>query len=461
MLRIHGAGRRLGDGLRRRDFLRVGTIAGLGLGLPGLAQARADGEGAARSCILLFPFGGPSQIDTFDPKPDAPEAIRGEFRPIATAVPGVQVSELFPELARLADRFTIVRSVTHGDVNHTTAGYSLLTGRVHAKASDPLGGIAARPSPDDPPHIGSIVARARGGSGGLPPFVTMPEVVRDANIHEVPGQGPGFLGGAYGPVLFEADAKAGRFPPPDVFAPPDLGSLRLDGRRSLRDRIDSALAGIESGGRLEGLDAHYRRAFGLLRSGAARRAFDLEAEPLRVRDAYGPHLFGQGCLLARRLVEAGVSLVTVYWHYEGPEDSPCWDTHENNFRHLRERLAPPADRAVSRLLLDLESRGLLDETLVVWVGEFGRSPRINPKAGREHWPRVQSAILAGAGIARGRVYGASDRIGGYPADAPVSPADLGATILERLGIPPAMELVDRIGRPFRASEGTPVTGLIG
>lgn len=465
MWTIRGRSARLCDGSTRREFLRVGAVSGL-IGLPGLLRAEAEARGGttfgkAKRCILLFPFGGPSQIDTFDPKPDAPEGVRGEFKPIETSVPGVRIGEMFPRLAGMADKYAIVRSVTHADAVHTTAGYTMLTGRPHARANDPAGGIAVRPTPDDHPHVGSIVASARDGAGGLPPFVSMPEVVRDAGLYEVPGQGPGFLGGRNGPMLFEADAKRRRFSAPDFFAPADLGEGRLADRRSLREQLDRRVGQVEAGGRLAALDAHYQRAFDLVRSPAARRAFDLEAEPVRERDAYGHHLFGQGCLLARRLIEAGVALVTVYWHYEGPEDSPAWDTHENNFKHFRERLAPPSDRAFARLLEDLSGRGLLEETLVVWMGEFGRSPRVNPKAGREHWPHVQSVVLAGAGIAGGSVFGSSDRIGGYPASDPVAPADLAATILHSLGIRPELELRDRIGRPFPASEGTPLHALFG
>jgi hypothetical protein len=294
----------------------------------------------------------------------------------------------------------------------------------------------------------------------MPPFVSLPEVVRDAGVNEVPGQGAGFLGGRFAPLLFAADHRHSGFPPPDVFAPAGLDAGRLEGRRSLQARLDRRLAAVDSDSRIATLDAHVHRAFDLLRSPAARRAFDLQAEPPRRRAAYGPHLFGQGCLLARRLIESGVSLVTVYWHYEGPEDSPCWDTHENNFRHLRERLAPPADRAFASLLEDLRERGLLEETLVVWMGEFGRSPRVNSKAGRDHWPHVQSVIVAGAGIAGGRVYGSSDRIGAYPADAPVTPADLGATLLHLLGVRPELALRDRVNRPFPASTGTPIAALL-
>jgi hypothetical protein len=465
MLTIQGKARMLCDRSSRREFLRIGTIAGLGLSLPDLLRTasasapNAAGFGRAKRCILLFPFGGPSQLDSFDPKPHAPDAYRGEFQPIATRVPSIQITELFPRLAQQADKFTIVRSVTHTDAVHTSAGYTMLTGKRHPRANDPAGATAIRPAPDDHPHVGSILAYARRLHSGLPPFVTLPESVHDAGVNELPGQGAGFLGGRYAPLLFEADARRAGFPAPDVFAPDDLDAGRLDGRQALRAKLDGRLAAFEANGQLASLDGHYQRAFDLLRSQAARRAFDLEAEPPTARDAYGRHLFGQGCMLARRLVEAGVDLVSVYWHYEGPDDSPCWDTHENNFRHMRERLAPPADRAFARLLEDLAERGLLDDTLVVWMGEFGRSPRINAKAGRDHWPHVQSVVLAGGGVAGGGVYGRSDPLGGYPVDLPVTPADLGATLLHLLGIPPETELHDRTGRPFTASNGTPIRAL--
>jgi arylsulfatase A-like enzyme len=217
---------------------------------------------------------------------------------------------------------------------------------------------------------------------------------------------------------------------------------------------------MDAQGQFDGLDAYHQQAFQMIGSAAARNAFDLDREPAQVREAYGPHLFGQGCLLARRLLEAGVLLTTVYWHYEGPDDSPVWDTHENNFRHLRERLAPPTDQAVSALLDDLSQRGLLDDTLVICMGEFGRSPKINAKAGRDHWPGVQSILLAGAGLPGGAVYGASDQHGGYPAENAVAPPDLFATFLHLLGIQPHAQLQDYQGRPIRATRGRPIEGLL-
>jgi hypothetical protein len=468
MISIEGRPRRLCDGMPRRAFLRVGSIAGLGLAWPHLIRADSASSttesdrdaGRARRCILLFPFGGPSQIDTLDPKPDAPAEIRGEFRPIATAVPGTYITELFPGLARLADRFSLVRSVTHTDSVHTSAGYWMLTGNRHPQANIANSATMIHPTPDDRPHIGALLAHLRPGPADVPPYVNLPEVVKDAGVNEMPGQGAGFLGGRFAPLLLEGDPATGRLPGPEALATGELDPLRMRSRRTLRRQLESRLDRLAAHPRLFELDEQYLRAFDLLGSPRVRDAFDIELESARAREAYGSHLFGQGCLLARRLVEAGVPLVTVFWHYEGPDDSPCWDTHENNFQHLRERLAPHADRAFAQLLRDLEARGLLEQTLVVWMGEFGRSPRVNPKAGREHWPHVHSMILAGGGIARGQVYGASDQIGGYPSSSPVSPGDVGATILHLLGVDPGSVLRDPAGQEVPAIQGRPIAGLL-
>jgi Protein of unknown function (DUF1501) len=464
MISIEGAPRTFCDGSSRREFLRLGAIGALGLSMPAILRASTAssgtlGFGRARRCILLVPMGGPSQFETWDPKPDAPVGVRGEFKPIATNVPGIQLGEHFPLLARQADKLCILRAVTHGDAVHTSAAYTMLTGSYHpqpnvASAKD------IRPTANDHPHLGSIVSRFRGWRDGLPPFVAMPEYIREANMFDLPGQDAGFLGKAHDPLLVGSDARKRALEPLQIALPPGLTADRLADRRALRDRLTRRLDLAEASAAARGLDPFEQQAYDLLGSRAARQAFDLDREPGHVRDAYGRHLFGQGCLLARRLVEAGVSLVTVYWHYEGPEDSPVWDTHENNFRHLKERLMPPADRAFATLLSELDGRGLLDETLVVWMGEFGRSPRINAKAGREHWPHVQSVVLAGAGLRGGSLYGASDRLGGHPVDSPVTPPDLAATLLHLLGIRPEAELRDRTGRPLRASEGNPIRDLL-
>src|SRR5262249_47961728 len=304
--------------------------------------------------------------------------------------------------------------------------------------------------PAAPPPRGGVRATPRGAGSGLRAVASRREFIRDAGANAFPGQGAGFLGKAYAPLLVEADAARRGFRPPEVVLPPDVTADRLAARGFLRRQLDRALAGAPAP---DDMEEWQRQAVGLLRSPGLRRAFEIDREPDRVRASYGRHLFGQGCLLARRLLEAGVAFVTVYWHYEGPDDSPVWDTHGNNFTHLRQRLMPPTDQALAALLADLGQPGLLDDTLVVCLGEFGRTPRINKNAGRDHWPHVQSVGLAGAGVRGGSVYGASDRHGAYPADQPVTPADLVATVLHLLGVPPDLGLIDRLGRPLRACSG--------
>jgi uncharacterized protein (DUF1501 family) len=447
----------------RRRFLEVGALGGLSLaGAAALASENGSSGatfGRAKRCLLLFLMGGPPQIDTFDPKPNAPADIRGELAPIASCVAGVSFSELFPKLAQQAHRLCVVRSVTHDDRVHTSAGYTMLTGRPHPAAN--ADGVGPRPAATDYPHWGSLLAKVQPAVGGSPVFAALPEVIKDAAVNEIPGQGAGLLGRRFDPFRIDGNVKTGHFRPPDILLPEDMNAARLAQRHSLSSRLDAAYRSADAQAAAGDLDAFRQQALDLLSAPGVRQAFALDREPTTVRSAYGPHLFGQGCLLARRLLEAGVRLATVYWHYEGPDDSPVWDTHENNFPHLKNRLAPPTDVAVSALLDDLATRGLLDETLVIVMGEFGRSPRINSKGGREHWPQVQSILLAGAGIAAGTVFGASDHQGGLPADSPVSPADLTATFLHLLGVPPATELHDNTGRPFVASEGSIIRGVLG
>jgi hypothetical protein len=465
MLTIQGSPHRLCDGIARRDFLRAGALGGLGLKLPHLVGAARAGQGMAtafgraRRCIQLFLTGGPSQLDTWDLKPNAPVEIRGEFKPIATNVPGISLGEYFSRLARCADRYCLLRSVTHADATHPTAGYTMLTGVVHPNAGT-TNLVMTRPSPTDHPHLGSLLTKTRTPRRGVPTFASLPEVVKDDAVNEFPGQVGGLLGKQCDPLRIETDATRKRFVPPEIVLPPDVTAGRLGDRRRLLQALDQGLAALDtSKSALADLDGSYQKAYSLIGSGAFLRAFELDREADRLRAAYGPHLFGQGCLLARRLLEAGVSLVSVYWHYEGPADSPVWDTHDTNFPYLRNRLIPPADAAISSLLTDLAERGLLDDTVVYCLGEFGRSPRINRKGGREHWPGVQTVLLAGAGIRGGSVYGASDKDGAYPADQAVTPADLAATVLHLLGVPADLEVQDRLGRPVRACTGTSVQGL--
>jgi Protein of unknown function (DUF1501) len=410
--------------------------------------------------MLVFLTGGPPQLDTFDTKPHAPAEVRGELKPISTTVPGIHVSELFPNLANQADKFCIVRSVSHSDTVHTSAGYTMLTGVKHPLANARTA-ADIRATANDHPHIGSLLSKLRPERAGIPTFASLPEYIRDAGVNDYPGQDAGFLGKQFGPFQIHADTAKGTFPLPDIVLPPDISAERLADRSVLLNQLDHAAREVDARASAAGLDAFYRQAYSLIRSPTVREALTLDREPEAVRNAYGHHLFGQGCLLARRLLEAEVALVTVYWHYEGPDDSPVWDTHWNNFPHLRTRLAPPADQAIARLIDDLANRSLLDDTLVLVMGEFGRTPKINRYGGRDHWPHVQSILIAGAGIRGGSVYGSSDKIAAHPADSPVSPADLAATILHLLGVPLDIELHDRTGRLTRVCDGSPIRGLIG
>lgn len=472
MFRIPGPSLRLCDRIVRRDFLRFGSLAALSIpsARPVLAAANSAGGsfGRAKRCLLLFLTGGPPQHDTWDPKPNATAQIRGETTAIATSVPGVQLGHWFPQIAQAADKLCVLRSVTHADTVHTSAGYTMLTGIPHPLANTSTA-ANIRPLPNDHPHLGSILSKVRRPQDGTPVFAALPEIIKDAAVNEFPGQGGGFLGKRYDPFRISGSEKTGAlsggstgaFSTPDVVLPGDVSAARLSDRRILIEQLESELRRADAAAPLREYSEFRTQAFELLGSPTVRRAFDLDAEPAGLRARYGQHLFGQGALLGRRLLEAGVTFVTVYWQYEGPDDSPVWDTHWNNFRHLRERLAAPTDQAVATLMADLSSRGLLDDTLVLVFGEFGRSPKVNDKAGRDHWPHVQSILLAGAGLPSGAVLGSSDRDGGYPAELPVPPRDLVATVLHLLGVPAQLELHNLEGRPFKACEGTPIAPLVG
>jgi Protein of unknown function (DUF1501) len=447
------------SGVSRRRALQAGALALTGLGLPGLFAGRASAAtsvkgsfGRATSCILIFQWGGPSQLDTWDPKPDAPADIRGSFRAIETATPGVRISEHFPRLATQTNRLAIVRSMTHDDPAHLSTAHRVLTGHL----APTVNSDAAGPSPQDWPHLGALVARCRPSPGAIPSSVTMPWTVAHpaAPGGRAPGQNAGWLGKAYEPFRVEGDPNGPSYEVPGLGFPAGVDSSRFALRRHLATDLNS----LPLPGRAAGAwDAFQVKALDALSSAEARGAFRLDREDPRTRDRYGRHIHGQCLLLARRLVEAGVGLVTVNWHDDGRN---FWDTHGDNFNRLKNDLMPPADRGFSALLDDLAARNLLDETLIVWVGEFGRNPRINRSAaGREHWPRCYSAALAGGGIAGGTVYGASDRWAAYPARDPVSPDDLGATILHALGIDPATTVTDAVGRPLQINNGTPILPL--
>jgi hypothetical protein len=445
-------------GPSRRDALRAGALAMTGLGLPELFRNRAvaagpGGFGRAKSCLLIFMWGGPSQLDTWDPKPDAPAEIRGSFGTIATRTPGVRISEHFPMLATRTDKLAIVRSLSHDDFTHLSTAHRVTTGHIApTQYSD-----AAGPSPNDWPHLGSLIARVRPHRGVLPQAVTMPWSVAHpaAPGGKAPGQHGGWLGKAYDPFGIVGDPNAAGFQVEGLGLPEGITTDRLGGRRALRAAMDSSPGFAGTGP--NAWDGYCERALDSLGSAEAMGAFAIDREDPRVRDRSGRNIHGQCLLLARRLIEAGVPLVTVNWH---DDNMNFWDTHGDNFNQLKNRLMPLADQGLSALLDDLDARGLLDETLIVWVGEFGRKPHITRgNAGREHWPHCYSAVLAGAGIRGGAVHGASDRWAAYPSRDPVSPDDIGATILHTLGIDPATEVRDPVGRPLRINNGNPLKML--
>jgi hypothetical protein len=451
------------DGLTRREALRIGGLSALGLSgaelLRGRAAAQPGGEGRAKACIVLFLMGGPPQHSTWDPKPDTPAEVRGEFGPIATNVPGLQIGSLLPGLARQADKLCLLRAVSTGDSAHSSSGYYMLTGVPHS----PKNAENVNPGPpNDSPNLGAVVRRLRGDRGGLPAAVRLPMHIFNTDSSVWPGQDAGFLGRGSDPWLFRCNPAAPAFGIPEFTLSADVPPDRLSVRHDLLQRLDRAVAAADRGA-LTGYGRHTEQAFDLLSSPRARAAFDLGREPPALRDRYGRHPFGQSCLLARRLVEAGVSLVQVNW-YRGPEepsDAPCWDSHVKEAERLKTALAPPMDRAFSALLEDLAQRGLLGETLVACLAEFGRSPRLNPRAGREHWGNVFSVALAGGGVGGGQVYGASDRQGGLPGEGRVRPEDLTATVLHCLGYEPHAEVIDNLGRPLVASRGEVIRAVLG
>jgi hypothetical protein len=466
MLSVLGRRIRLCDGITRREALRVGGLGFTGLMWPGLLRARAaadtathklvaGGFGHARSCILVFNYGGPSHLDTWDLKPDAPSEIRGEFKPIPTCVPGVSISEHLPRLAKIAQRYAVVRSVTHSDNDHAIGAYLALTGHHHPKNA--ILGIEPPATPLDMPAVGSVVGKLRPAAKPVFPYVTLGDLRHFGNNDSL-GQNAGCLGKALDPftVAFTRplNGTLDLRPVTDVTA--GIDGAQLGGRRRLLDEMNRAAPALRAAAEVRDLDDASRRAFELLSSPATRDAFDLSREPTRVRDAYGPAPFARNCLLARRLVESGVPLVTVY--SVGNRD---WDTHGGNFRDLKNALLPPTDRGLSTLLEDLHARGLLDETLVVWMGDMGRTPRVNKDAGRDHWSFCYSVVLAGGGVRGGQVYGSSDRGAAYPSTNPVGPADLAATIFHCLGIDPRTEVTDQHGRPFVVSTGTLLDALLG
>jgi hypothetical protein len=460
MLSLLGQGVRLCDGISRREVLRVGGLGFTGLLWSDLLRARAGASsqgrpGKAKACILIFNYGGPSHLDIWDLKPDAPKEIRGEFKPAATSVPGNSITEHLPRLAALAHCYTIVRSVNHRDNDHAIGTYLALTGYSHPKNA--ILGIEPPATPQDMPSMGSVLSKLRPADRPVFPYVTLGDLRHFGNNDSL-GQDAGCLGKLYDaftvPFVRPLNGTLNLRAVETLWAQAD--GPRLDGRRQLLECMNGVGPALAATAATRNLDGFTRRAYELLSSPASRDAFDLGKEPPRSRDAYGPIPFAQNCLLARRLVEAGVPMVTVY--SVGNRD---WDTHDNNFKNLKSTLLPAMDRGVSALLADLQDRGMLDETLVVWMGDMGRTPRINKAAGRDHWSFCYSVVLAGGGIRGGQVYGSSDRAAAYPSTNPVSPAELAATIYHCLGIDPATHVIDQQGRPLVVGVGKLVLGLLG
>jgi hypothetical protein len=448
-----------GPFISRRRLLQAGTLGCLGLSLPRLLQVRAAaatsrrGE-AIQSCILLFYYGGPSHLDTWDMKPGAPREIRGEFRSGATKVPGIGICEHLPGCARVMNKLAIVRSMHHPMRNHNSAAVEALCGRTPLRGDLELLADDA----DSFPCYGAAVSSATAGQRSVPVHIALPHVMH--NVVMLPGQTAGFLGAAFNPFQITKDPSAPDFGVGDLALPGDLPLARLEDRQSLLALVDRQKIRAEQLATRQAMSVYQEKAFALLHSAQVRRAFDLSLESPSLRDHYGRNTLGQSLLLARRLVEAGVRFVNVNDKIHNGQLAN-WDSHEKNFVRLKDDLLPPADRAFSALVDDLDSRGLLDSTLVVALAEFGRTPQINKAAGRDHWPDCYSIVLAGGGVSGGAIYGASDKIGAYPASDPVTPGDLAATLFWRFGIDPQTKVYDRAGRPYHLAEGEPIQKLFG
>ena len=466
MIRLTGPAARFCDGITRRDMLSIGSLSMTGLALGDLLGHSAKAEeqsrpksasfGKAKNCIVLFLSGGASHHDTVDPKPDAPLEIRGEFDTIATALTGVRFTEYLPHTAKIMDRVALVRSMTHDSSGHANGGYIMFTGYKYPGTE----GNANFMGREEAPHVGSALAMVSPGEGPMFPFVMVPRRL-DAGSGRRAGQWGGWLGSKVDPMLTGGNPNDENFRLEHLPLVANRPPAVLRRRKRLIDQLNSQTRFLEESHLAKTFDQNQQKALSVIDAEAVRRAVDLSTADPKTRERYGRNLFGQSVLLGRRLLDAGSRLVQVNWLRTQGAKGYAWDSHRENFAALREDLIPPFDQSYAALLTDLKERGLLDETLVVVAGEFGRTPKVTlTTAGREHWPQCFSVLLAGAGIQGGQVYGASDKIGAYPADMPVSPADLTATIYHCLGIKPDTVVHDQLGRPFVLSKGTPVKGLL-
>ena len=431
------------DGLTRRDFLQAGALGAVGLSLPHLLAAQAAGavkaEHDERSVIMIFNLGAPSQMDTFDPKPDAPVEVRGPFKAIATASPDIQITEILPRHAKLANHFSLVRSCFHtAPAVHDTGHQMMQTGRLFT------GGL-------NTPHAGCVLSYLRGRRTDLPAHVLLPEPMGRTGGNLPHGQDAGFLGKAHDPFALMADPSKPDFKVPDLLPPPTIGEARLERRRRLREIVEAEVQNFETSANAKLLDANFDAAYRIMTSKQAREAFDLSKEPRKVRERYGMNRFGQCCLLGRRLIEAGVRFVTVNT-FLTVFDEITWDIHGSkpftSIEGMKNIVCPMYDQAYSALLEDLIERGMLENTLVCNLAEFGRTPRVNPAGGRDHWPQCWTSYFAGGGVQGGRVVGQSDPLGAYPAERPVDSAEVVGTIFHSLGLDLETALPGPAGRPM-------------
>ena len=432
-----------GSHLKRRELLQLGALSAIGLSLPQLLAAeervaRKPGH-EKRSAIMIFNLGAPSHVDLWDMKPDAPREIRGPFKPIKTKSEDLDISEILPMHAKIGDKFSLVRSVHHGGAAVHDAGWQIMqTGRRFS------GGIQT-------PHAGAVASHLLGRKTDLPPFVVLPELMGRGGGNMPNGQAGGFLGKAHDPFVLNADPSKKNFKVPDLLPPDQVGAARLERRRKLRDIVDGAVKNFESSDDARLLNDNFHAAFRMMTSKKARAAFDITKEKESVRERYGMNRFGQCCLLARRLIESGVRLVTIN-SFLTVFDQLSWDIHGSkpfmSIKQMKEIVAPMYDRGYSALIEDLDDRGLLDDTLVSTMSEFGRTPKVNPAGGRDHWPQCFTVSFAGGGVQGGRVVGKSDPVGGFPAERPVAPPEVVATIFHILGLDHQALLPGPAGRPF-------------
>lgn len=432
---------RLCSGPTRRDFLHAGAISTLGLSLPSFLRAKEASGSADKdiNCIMLFLLGGPSHLDTWDLKPDAPAEIRGPFQPIKTNVNGIQISEIFPKMAKHAEKYSLIRSVYHtATAVHDTGHQMMQTGRLFT------GGV-------EHPHIGCVLGYEKGGRGELPAHVLLPRPMGRTGGNLPHGQTAGYLGKTYDPFVLNADPSAPNFKVPDLLPPEYLSAIRAERRQKLREAVDGALQKFENNAAAKQLDESFNLAYRLMSSPKAREAFALEKESAANKDRYGRNRFGQCCLMARRLIEAGVRFVTVNM-FETVFDEITWDIHGSrpftDIQEMARLVAPAFDSAYTALLEDLKDRGLYEKTIVCAMGEFGRTPKINPAGGRDHHPGVWTIIMGGGPIQGGRIVGESDELGYAPKTKPITPAEVAATLFKALGLDPHRELPGPQGRPI-------------